>query len=41
MKNKKYILLVLLFLVCILSISAISAADNTTKQDVISADNNK
>ena len=41
MKNKKYVLLVLLFLVCILSISAISAADNTTKQDVISADNNK
>ena len=39
MKNKLYLLL-LLFLVCILSISAISATENTTK-DVIGTDNNK
>ena len=38
MKNKLF-LLSLLFLVCILSISAISAADNTTNKDVISDDN--
>ena len=40
MKNKLF-LLSLLFLVCILSISAISAADNTTNKDVIGDDNNK
>lgn len=39
MKNKLF-LLVLLFFVCILSISAISAAENTTNKDVISTDNN-
>ena len=41
MKNKKKILLVLLFLVCILSISTISAVENTTNKEVSSADNNK
>ena len=39
--KKKLPLLLLLFLVCILSISAISATENTTKQEVISANNNK
>jgi len=39
MKNKLF-LLSLLFFVCILSISAISAAENTTNKDVISIDNN-
>ena len=39
MKNKLF-LLSLLFFVCILSISAISAAENTTSKDVISTDNN-
>lgn len=38
MKNKLFLLS--LFLVCILSISAISAAENTTHKDVISTDNN-
>ena len=41
MKTKRIYLLVLLFLVCILSITAISATENTTNKDVISADNNK
>ncbi|WP_461463975.1 hypothetical protein [Methanobrevibacter sp.] len=39
--NKKRYLLALLLLVCILSISTISATENTTNKDVISADNNK
>ena len=39
--NKKLYVLALLFLVCILSISAISATENTTNKDVINADNNK
>ena len=41
MKNKKIYLLALLLLVCILSISAISAAENTVNKEVISTDNNK
>ena len=41
MKNKKIYLLALLLLVCILSISAISAAENTANKEVISTDNNK
>ncbi|WP_461461547.1 hypothetical protein [Methanobrevibacter sp.] len=41
MKSKKYILFSLLFLVCILSISTISATENTTNKDIISHDNNK
>ena len=40
MKTKRIQLLVLMFLVCILSITAISATENTTNKDVISADNN-
>ncbi|WP_407431931.1 hypothetical protein [Methanobrevibacter sp.] len=39
--KKKLPLLLLLFLVCILSISAISATENTANNDVIGADNNK
>ncbi len=41
MKSKKIYLLALLLLVCILSISTISAAENTTKENVMSADNNQ
>ena len=41
MKNRKIYLLALMLLVCILSISAISATENTANKDVISADNNK
>ena len=41
MKNKKIYLLALLLLVCILSISTISATENTTNENVISADNNQ
>ena len=40
-KNKKIFLLLLLTLVCILSISTISAAENNRINDVISADNNQ
>ena len=39
--KKKLSLLLLLFLVCILSISAISATENTANNDVIGTDNNK
>ena len=41
MKNKKIYLLALMLLICILSISAISATENTANKDVISANNNK
>ncbi len=41
MKNKKIYLLALLFLLCILSIQAKSATENTTDKDIISVDNNK
>ena len=41
MKNNSIYLLALLFFVCILSISAISATENNTNKDVISADNNQ
>ena len=39
--EKKLYLSVLLILVCILSISTISATENTTNKDVISVDNNQ
>ncbi len=41
MKDKKLYLLILSFIICILSISAISATENTVNKDVISDDNNK
>ncbi len=40
-ENNKIYILLLLTLVCILSISAISASENTTDKDIISSDNNK
>ena len=42
MKNKKYIYtyLLVLLLVCILSISAISATENTTSKEISNTDNN-
>ena len=40
MKNKKIYLLALMLLICILSISTISATENTANKEVISADNN-
>ena len=41
MKDKKLYLLILSFIICILSISAISATENTVNKEVISTDNNK
>ncbi len=43
MKNNRYILvyLVLISLLCIVSISAISASENNTNEDIISTDNNQ
>ena len=40
MKNRKIYLLVLMLLVCILSISAISATEDTANKDIINVDNN-
>ena len=41
MNNKYKYLFVLIFFVCILSISAISATENTTDKEVIKTSNNK
>ncbi|WP_461463287.1 hypothetical protein [Methanobrevibacter sp.] len=41
MNDKKLYLVLLSFIICILSISAINATENTASDDVISADNNK
>ena len=41
MNNKNKYLFVLIFFVCILSISAISATENTTDKEVIKTSNNK
>ena len=41
MKDKKLYFLILSFIICILSISTISATENTINKDIISADNNK
>ena len=41
MKDKKIYLLILSFIICMISISTISATENTTNKDIISSENNK